>query len=606
MKRSHSRYNPFKIEVEQRIQQFAFYFISTAFILIISLEIYKLLLIDNYNLTIYLAANLILVIVAMILFIKTGNLFVPQRLLFVILLSFMFTIINLSGGEYSIIVLYFLVAFPIFIVFFDRTLLIIISSFYFIGMLVMFQLDEFAPNSIFRDPVVRLRFYPVLILSYLVGIVTSIGYNRLINTLSHLAFTDGVCNLPNRERFILLLNNYIKRNKGERFSVVGIRIRSFHELETQVDFNVINELLIEISKRVNKFDFEIKSRWNNDTFLCLLQLNSTGHSKEIIHSLQRNLEDVYELHDNKWTLTFQIGVSTYPDNTVEPDMLITSVLANLNKNPMEHGNIVYNEDTVIDEYKYRETLLNVLHDDDLNKEFSILYIPIIELESNLAIGAEAIIHWDSFESGKYSTKQLIQFAEDRGVIRNITRWVIDKVFWDISTGDIDLYCFIHISILDLKDVTFIPHIITLTQKYKIDPVKINFVVSERILVDHDEVLNHSLIRLHNMNFSLTLDDFGSGYSSLENFRNIPINQIMISKKFIDLINHSGDGKGQKIIESIVSIANVFNFQVVAKGVESYGQKEFLLKKECHFAQGDLFSKELNVKALELYLDRNRS
>lgn len=590
-----------RIKVQDRIQTYAFYFICFSMLTIVFGEIYKMSLISDNYMIIYLIAHLFLVIVAMIMFLISRKLFFPQRILFVIVLSFMFTVFSRGGGEYSIVVFYFLVAFPVFIMLFDNSLLIIISVSYIFGMVYMLQIIEIHPTSIFSADAIRYRFYPVLFFGNLVAILTSIGFHKLIKTLSLLAFTDGVCNFSNRERFIHLLKNYITHNKSQRFSVIGIRIRSFFDLETQLDFNVINDLLVEVSKRINKFDFVCKCRWSNATFLTILELNSLGNSKEVVHSLLRKLEEVYELSDYRWTLHFQIGVTTYPDNTKEPDMLISNVLSNLNKSPMEHGNIIYDDDSLLDEKYIRYSLVNVFKGEEYNKEFSLMYTPIVELGSDRIVAAEVKIHWNSMGQGQHSTSKLLKFAEDRGFIRDITRWIIDIVFREVSMNSSDLFYYIHISILDLKDITFIPHIITLTQKYSIDPVNINFIIPGEILVDQDELLVNSLTRLHNMNFSLTLNNFGYGYSSLESFLTLPINQIMIHKRFIDQIQSGSEETGQKVIKGIISLSDINNLQVIAKGVKNITQRNFLINNRCHYGQGDLFNREMSFRDLQLFI-----
>lgn len=592
MKRTHSRYNPFrativgsKVRIHQRIQQSAFYFTCITLLLIIPWEIYKVYYNSGYGLIVYLIANFLLVIVAMIMYIKMGDLYYPQRLLLIIIVSIMFTIFNMSGGQYSMPVLYLLVAFPVFIVLFDTSLLIALSSFYFLGMLFMFKLDEFSPQSIFYDNAVRVRFYPVLVMSYFVGILTSLGFNKLIKTLSLLAFTDGICNFSNRERFIDLLKQHIKQSDNKRFSVIGIRIKSFSELETQLDFDVINTLLLEISNRIKRFHFVINSRWNNSTFLCVFPLNSTSYSKEVVVSLLKRLEEVYELRDNKWTLRFQIGVSTYPDNSMDADALISSVLATLNSTPKQHGNIIYNEDIMESRSLFSESLTRVLQGGDFSSEFSLLYRPVVLLESSKTVGVEAVIRWDSIHN---STAQLIKFAEDRGVIQNITRWVIEKVFKQISNDDSAVFYSIHISVLDLKDVTFIPYVINLIQKYTVDTKRVDFIVSEQILIDQDHILVNSLNRLEQMNFSLTLDEYGSHCTGLEQLMRFPLKRVKINKKFIQNISHKEET--QRVVRSIISLAEIYKFQVVAKGVNTNFQKEFLIRQRCDFAQGLLFNK----------------
>jgi EAL domain-containing protein (putative c-di-GMP-specific phosphodiesterase class I) len=236
-------------------------------------------------------------------------------------------------------------------------------------------------------------------------------------------------------------------------------------------------------------------------------------------------------------------------------------------------------------------------------EFEIFYQPIVNINSQNIIGAEALLRWHSAELGDVSPGEFIPVAESTGLIVAIDEWVLNTVCKQIKTwkviSDIYLTIAVNISVMEFNHPNFIKKIIQFLEINKLEPQCLELELTESMIMQNANSAIAIMNDLHNLGVKIAVDDFGTGYSSLVYLKNLPIHKLKIDRYFI----HNVDKDPQKsaITKALIEMAHNLNLQVVAEGVETESELYFLRENNCDAMQGFLFSRPLPAVELENFL-----
>jgi EAL domain-containing protein (putative c-di-GMP-specific phosphodiesterase class I) len=236
-------------------------------------------------------------------------------------------------------------------------------------------------------------------------------------------------------------------------------------------------------------------------------------------------------------------------------------------------------------------------------EFEIFYQPIVNINSQNIIGAEALLRWHSAELGDVSPGEFIPVAESTGLIVSIDEWVLNTVCKQIKTwkviSDIYLTIAVNISVMEFNHPNFIKKIIQFLEINKLEPQCLELELTESMIMQNANSAIAIMNELHNLGVKIAVDDFGTGYSSLVYLKNLPIHKLKIDRYFI----HNVDKDPQKsaITKALIEMAHNLNLQVVAEGVETESEQYFLRENNCDAMQGFLFSRPLPAVELENFL-----
>jgi EAL domain-containing protein (putative c-di-GMP-specific phosphodiesterase class I) len=249
---------------------------------------------------------------------------------------------------------------------------------------------------------------------------------------------------------------------------------------------------------------------------------------------------------------------------------------------------------VVIETKLREAIKN--------NEFAIYYQPQIDITSKSVVGLEALVRWIDPEGSVISPLKFIPIAEQTGLIIEIGKIILESVFlqavkWDAEGRNFNKIA-INISTKQLKDHEFISSVRDLIEKTKCDPNWIEFEITESFFIDDINEAIGLLNEIKNMNIEISLDDFGTGFSSLSYLKQLPIHKLKIDKSFVDDIFIDEDDK--TITQSIISLGKNMNLKVIAEGVETKEQEKFLEENGCKLLQGYLYSKPLPVDQMNSF------
>nr|WP_256489395.1 EAL domain-containing protein [Pleionea sp. CnH1-48] len=235
-------------------------------------------------------------------------------------------------------------------------------------------------------------------------------------------------------------------------------------------------------------------------------------------------------------------------------------------------------------------------------EFSVFYQPQLDIKQGKIYGVEALIRWNSPLLGQISPAQFIPVAEQNGLIEELGEWTLEqsceeaKSWLDNKLVDnLKLNVSVNISAKQLRNDRLSSTIKTIIEKTGLPTDSLNVELTETALMSDPDVAIQEIARIHDLGVDISVDDFGTGYSSLNYLRQLSINCLKIDKSFVDKIGASKSD--ESIIEAIINLASALSLQVIAEGVESQSQADFLLKHNCHLMQGYLFSKPLSSEQL---------
>ncbi|MBZ9533232.1 EAL domain-containing protein [Cytobacillus oceanisediminis] len=430
------------------------------------------------------------------------------------------------------------------------------------------------------------------------GIFTDITeYREAEETIKHLAYYDYLTNIPNRRMFDKKLYSLIKEStrNNKTFSLLNMDLDAFKNINSSLGNGIGNQLLQGFVKRIQSILKEpaFFARTGSDEFSIITPSSDcpVELAKDIISGLEQPFFiDRYELY-----ITASIGISSFPMNGKTSEELQKNANAALSR-AKENGknNVqIYSSSLNIESFKLF-TMERDLRKAIKNKEFFVYFQPKVHAMTNKIIGAEALIRWKHPEWGMVSPKDFISIAEENGFIIEIGEWVLKQVSEYLKEWEHSGFPLVPISV-NISPKSFLQKdwttsVLTIIKETKVNPSLLEFEITETTLLHHNETVQNSVEFLKQVGIKVSLDDFGTGYSSLTHLERYPIDTIKIDKSFI---GKELNERSEMIIKSTIFLAKGLNMTVVAEGVETMEQLDFLQRHNCDVIQGYLFSKPVS-------------
>lgn len=444
------------------------------------------------------------------------------------------------------------------------------------------------------------------------GVLTDISeHKHLQKTVEYIANHDHLTNLPNRQFFEKKLTELIEgaREKHISFAVMSFDLDRFKYINDSLGHDVGDELLRSLSSRLQKFVGvdAFLARNDGDEFLLYIKgLPNVDDYIDLATEIRQEIENPFFIEEYELFITTSIGLSFYPFDGEDPaDLLKNSDIALQKAKQSGKNNCqVFSPTMNVEAFKLY-TLERDLRKALINEQFFIEYQPKVETKTGRIIGAEALIRWQHEEWGKVSPLEFIHLAEETGLILKIDDWVFKSVCEQLKQWKDEGIPVVPISI-NISPKMFLKadvaaNIMKILGETEVKPSLIEFEITERTLIEHEKA--QSVIdELKELGIKFSLDDFGTGFSSLSYLKNLNVDQLKIDKTFIDEI--SNDKNTEAIIKGIIYIARELDMKVVAEGVENTEQLTFLAQRECHFIQGYIFSKPVSAKEFARLVQRS--
>jgi diguanylate cyclase (GGDEF)-like protein len=581
--------------LQDSISVVAMYTFCVAFLFTSAFNLPLMLKSSDIAEAITLAAYILLAVATLVVFFATRSLAcarIPAGIAVIALIVQQFLD---PGGVYGLGLLNFFFAIPIVYLFFGLYSGSFFIGTYYFATAVRLGQGKFRATSILANPEIPHRLVVILGLATAIGIITCACLERVIQSLYKLAFYDPVTGLPNRLRIEENLKKEIRFGKDRTFSVIGIRILNYNKINAMLGTDQGDNLMKQIGERLDAETGpeSVTGRWSGSLFVSIQR--TTGHAE--IEDLARTaldaLSEPYHLENHSTTVLFALSVSRYPQDALSSRQLMSNIISLLDGNRPGDVRFFSNENLRAQHYHF--SVIERLSNMDPDREFSLAYQPKIRISDGECTGAEILLRWHDEKLGDVSPAVFIPLAEQSGQIRKITRWVIRNAFSDISEGrdddsDPETNVFaINLSVMDLRDRDFVDFLDRELILSDCPAGLVEFEITEGTMVDDDPHIRTNIRAILDRGFRISIDDFGTGYSSLSYLHRLQVHALKIDQSFVKSL----DPASAPVIDAIISMGKSLGLDVIAEGVESFDQLNYLRRKGCDTAQGWLFSKAIS-------------
>lgn len=429
--------------------------------------------------------------------------------------------------------------------------------------------------------------------------------------ISELVYRDPLTNLPNR-RFV---DNHLAMCieqaslNNQMLAVMFIDLDRFKYVNDTLGHGIGDLLLVEAGKRmeacIDKKD--MLARQGGDEFILIFPHTTHQKVANIAKAILEKLNEPFQFDNHELFITGSIGISMYPADGKETDILIKNADTSMYR-AKELGKNNYQFYTSdMNEIMAKKMQLELgLRRAIENEELELYFQPQVDMVTKEIKGVEALIRWNHPVLGMISPLEFIPLAEETGLIVPIGEWIIRSACQQAKSwadqGYANLRLGINISARQFQQVDFVETIRQIVDETNFDPYLLDLELTESIVQDPEYAIP-VMEELKKMGVRLSLDDFGTGYSSLSYLSSFPLDSLKIDKSFIKSINE--EIKDKMIVKAIINLASSLNLNVIAEGVETTDQLQALDQKGCSEYQGYLFSRPLPSYELQQLLKKHR-
>lgn len=426
---------------------------------------------------------------------------------------------------------------------------------------------------------------------------------RLMNIMEAVKITDSLTGALNLHGFQEAVGEILSKNKIQDYSVILLNFKNFKYINQKVTTDNGDIILRKYSMMVQGFlkNKGYIARLGSDNFLVL---TPKGRLKDFI----RFIETITIPVNNKGTMeeikiNVRAGIYETNEETTFGDIMSNSAVALDTARHSRHHDIIFFRQEMLEKAIHDKSISNMFMDSLAKNEFKVYYQPKVDLTTNTLCGCEALSRW--YAQRLITPAEFIPILEAEGTIKNLDFYVLEVVCKNIrewlDKGIEPVLISTNFSKLHLSDDNFENHIISVLQKYNVPAKYLELELTELSDYQYFDRLVRFVNTMKDAGFKISIDDFGTGFSSMSLVRNLNPDVIKLDKSLIDNVAAGDDQKARTdrvISRSIINMAHELGIKVIAEGVETKEQAEFLLANECHMAQGWLFDKALEHDEFE--------
>ena len=454
---------------------------------------------------------------------------------------------------------------------------------------------------------------------------------RLRNTLAarqyqnQLLNYDSLTGLPSRQLFDSTLTKVFERSIERELTsaLLLLNVKRFTVVNDSYGRDVGDAMIKSVSARLSTV-FSVGAlkttevdtlsnqvfRIGGDQFAVIVPgLRDTNSFTELVEKMVAELSLPFPIEQDDVFLTFGIGISVCKQDLENTEDMIThaeSALRRSDENP-ETSYLFYNQemDKSAREYMQIETALRSALPE---KQLFLVYQPKVDVQTDVIVGAEALIRWNHPELGIVSPDLFISLAEKTGLIVDIGRWVMEQACIQLTkwrdVGETEFKIAVNVSVRQLVDPSFVSTVSEIIDSTGIDPATLQLELTENMIMENPESAVEILNRLKDLGVMLSVDDFGTGYSSLMYLQKFPIDELKIDKSFIDEIQ--GPLDKAPIVKTVISLGHDLDLKLVAEGVETIHQLARLRALKCQIYQGYFCSPPIGISEFETLVEKRRN
>jgi diguanylate cyclase (GGDEF)-like protein/PAS domain S-box-containing protein len=432
--------------------------------------------------------------------------------------------------------------------------------------------------------------------------------------LHHLASHDALTGMYNRSEIMNRIDHAIdlcERN-NKLLSILFIDLDNFKIVNDSLGHNVGDKLLIEVSKKLAKVlrKSDTIGRLGGDEFLILLEsLDAKGEERIAVDKILDIFHHEIIIENKALNVGASIGVVFYPDinsNIASSQNLIRRAdIAMYKAKELGKNRVSYYSEEMNNKIQSRMLMSNKFAQALKDRELELYLQPKIDIATGLIKGAEALLRWNH-EGKIVSPDVFIPIAEENNLIKEIDRWVVQEALQHLQSiqyfGHKNFKLALNLSGRTFSDRLFMEELLNIIHESG-NASHIEIEITEGSLIENFTFASIIIEQIKSFDISLSLDDFGTGYSSFSYLSKLPIDTIKIDRSFIQSLHYEKD---KILVESIISISQKLKLDIVAEGVETKEQLNWLRNEKCSTAQGYLFSKPIQLSAMQNLLEEKKN
>ncbi|AXI00253.1 EAL domain-containing protein [Sporosarcina sp. PTS2304] len=429
---------------------------------------------------------------------------------------------------------------------------------------------------------------------------------RMEEEIKYHAYYDSLTNLPNR----VLLNDrleqglsYAKTNEWKS-AVLFMDLDRFKSVNDLLGHSYGDILLAEVANRIRFCiaDDVTASRQGGDEFILFFpHIGSELDVMNVIECIIDLFNKPFNLRGHEVYMNCSMGISLFPQDGTSAEVLVKhadiAMYQSKNISGTSYRFFKTGMDTrIIEHVKFENDLYSALE----REELEVYFQPQIDYRSKSVVGVEALLRWNHPLEGIVSPDKFIPIAEETGLIVPIGNWVLERACEQVKRwqedGNTSLCVSVNLSVRQFEQHNLFQTVQDTIERIGLSPKFLCLEITENQIIKNTELTVQTLRQLKELDIEIAIDDFGTGYSSLGYLKNLPINKLKIDKSFIqELKSHDSNSA---IAETIITLATNLGLSVIAEGVETEEQAEFLTSKNCYLMQGYYFDAPMTTEAFE--------
>ncbi|MFC5402716.1 putative bifunctional diguanylate cyclase/phosphodiesterase [Cohnella soli] len=430
--------------------------------------------------------------------------------------------------------------------------------------------------------------------------------------VNYLAFHDELTGLPNRRLFSEKVKAAMARtiDDGGKFTLLWLDVDRFKTINDSMGHSFGDRLLVAVAERLSKFAKKRDNvfRLGGDEFALLLgDIENEEEAGEAAKALVALFDESFKIGPSGFHITGSVGVALFPDDGGTLDLLL------------QNADIaMYNAKESRNSWKRYDKMMNLkakeklLLENDLRiglelDQFYLAYQPLVDLEHEYLVGAEALLRWNHPARGEISPGDFIPLCEENGFILPLGEWALRQACKQMKAwqdqGFPPIVMSVNLSIRQFRQHDLSERVASVLKETGLEPQWLELEITESIMADV-AFATAMLEKLKNIGVRISIDDFGTGYSSLYYLKRFPIDKLKIDRSFVnDVLTDRNDAA---IVSGISAMARNLNLKVTAEGVESAGQAAFLKEQKCQEAQGYYYSRPVPAAQFEALFGSERN
>ncbi len=432
---------------------------------------------------------------------------------------------------------------------------------------------------------------------------------RADERIHHLAHYDALTGLPNRTLFEDRLKQVLTRRKraNERAALLFIDLDRFKTVNDSLGHHTGDLLLRAVAQRIRECvrAGDTVGRPGGDEFLVLLaELDEPESAARVAEKILAAVSEPYTLEGWEFSMTPSIGIAVIPDDGTDIESLVRNAdVAMYHAKENGRNNYQFFSSEMNEDASERLSLEHGLRRALERGELELYYQPIVNVDESRVIGAEALVRWNRPGHGVVPAGAFIGIVEQSGLILNIGEWVLNEACrqaraWQVQFG-VPFPVAVNLSALQFRQHGLPATVARVIEETGIDPACLVLELTESVVMQDARQTIDTVLEMQKLGVHFAIDDFGTGYSSLSYLKRFPIDRLKIDRSFVrDLGNDPDD---TALIHAILSMARSLRMEVIAEGVETEAQRDYLQSHECAVMQGYLFSQPIPAADFEHFL-----